>query len=102
MTQQFINGAVQPLLGAAYLFNIFFDPKSPASSLTIARDKLKSRMENEGVMESWTELLFQTIEGQLGADTPIPACTPHGDHPIMIFAWARWFVKEYLPERNLL
>lgn len=95
MTEQFVSGAIQPLAAAAYLSNIFLNDNAIASSLFMPRDFFAKVMKENGVMDSWIELIFQTVEGQLGADTPVPACTPHGDHPINIFAWARWFVKEY-------
>lgn len=97
MTDQFVSGAVQPLTAAAYLSNVLLDNSMLTSSLFLPRDFFTPIMKEKGVMDSWIELIFQTAEGQLGADTPVPACTPHGDHPINIFAWARWFVKECPP-----
>ena len=88
------NGWLQPIYAACYLHNLFYTSWNPVLSLVAARDRLTTLAEKCDVADSWKELIFQTIEGQLGADTPIPALTPHGDHPIKYFADACWIVSE--------
>lgn len=86
------SGWLQPIIAAGYIHNLFYTEEQPITSLFMAREKLTDLAKSCGIMDSWADLVFQTVEGQLGAKTPIPACTPHGDHPIQIFAWARWFI----------
>lgn len=101
MNEQFTFGALQPLLAAAYLHNLFLDGETiKMTNLTKIRDQYKKEMLEDGIAESWVELILQSVEGCFGPDTPIPACTPHGDHPIMIFALSRYIVTQLQKDRD--
>lgn len=93
VNEQAESGWLQPIIAAGYIHNLFYSSEQPVTSIFMAREKLSDAAKASGIMDSWADLVFQTVEGQLGPKTPIPACAPHGDHPIQIFAWARWFVK---------
>ena len=47
-----------------------------------------------GVPKTYTDALFQTIEAQLGEDTPVPNVKPVANTPTDFFALAIWIVKE--------
>ena len=83
---------VEVLVSAAYLHNLFYDGSLP--SIFEAREKLSPIAQKYEVPINATSLIFQAIEGQLGADMPVESCQPQGDSPNSKFAWACWYVEE--------
>lgn len=84
---------VEILIAAALLHNLFYD--GTPSSLFLAREKLRTFAEKIALPENGAEAIFQTVEGQLGDDTPIPACRPTPNSPAELFSWAVWIAQKY-------
>lgn len=80
------------LISAAYLHNLFYD--GTLLSLFKAREKLMPIAKECVVPINASSAIFQAIEGQLGADTPVESCIPHEGTPNAVFAWSCWFVEE--------
>ena len=47
-----------------------------------------------GVPQTYLDALFQTIEAQMGEDTPVPNVKPVANTPTDFFALAIWIVKD--------
>ena len=91
---------VDILVSAALLHNIFYDPDD-WKTLFLARQSLKDLAEKHNLGYNYYSALFQTIESQLGQDTPVPNCKPIDNSPTELFSYAVWFVKEYDPQSVL-
>ncbi len=87
-----VQSFVEIIKVAALLHNMFYN--GTVSSLFIAREKLTPLAIKYGVPENYISALFQTIESQLGDDTPVPQCRPIQGTPTELFAWACWFIDE--------
>lgn len=88
---------VDIVLAAALLHNLFYE-EDDFTTLFKARKELASIMEKEEAPQQVQDALFQTIEAQLGDDTPVPTSRPISNSPTELLAWAVWFVKEYEPQ----
>lgn len=89
------NGAqsfVEVIIVASLLHNMFYD--GTVSSLFLTREKLEPLARKHGIPDNYIDAIFQTIEAQLGDDTPVPQCKPIPNSPTELFAWACWFVDE--------
>lgn len=88
-----VQSFVVVIFAAGLLHNMFYD--GSITSLFLAREKLEPLARKYNIPNNYIEALFQTIEAQLGEDTPVPQCKPIPNSPTELFAWACWFVKEY-------
>lgn len=88
-----VQSFVVVIFAAGLLHNMFYD--GSITSLFLAREKLEPLARKYNIPDNYIEALFQTIEAQLGEDTPVPQCKPIPNSPTELFAWACWFVKEY-------
>lgn len=88
---------VDILLSAAILHNLFYDSED-ITTLFKARQMLDPVAEEQNIPQEVRNALFQTIEAQLGEETPVPLCKPAVNSPTELFAWAVWFAKEYQPQ----
>jgi KaiC/GvpD/RAD55 family RecA-like ATPase len=88
---------VDVLTSAALLHNIFYK-KDDFTTLYIARKELDSLVKETGIPQQVSDTIFQTIEAQLGDDTPVPTSKPPVGSPTEVFAYAVWVVKEFTPE----
>ena len=96
LTEQTHQSFVDVLVSAALLHNLFYDPQD-WKTLFSARQKLLPVAQECGVGYNFYSAIFQTIESQLGEDTPVPNCKPIDNSPTELFTYAVWFVKEYDP-----
>lgn len=86
---------VDILLVSALMHNLFFDPND-YTTLYKARFELDKLAEECEVRESMADLIFDTIESQLGEDPRVPAGSrPKPNTPQELFSNAVWFAKEY-------
>lgn len=97
-----MNGAVQQsfvdiLIASALLHNLFYDA-SDWTTIYTARKIMEPRALEGGIPVQVCDALFQTIEAQMGDDTPVPTSRPQPNTPTEVFAWAVWFAKEYEPQ----
>jgi hypothetical protein len=97
LTETAHQSFVDVLLVSALLHNLFYE-EDDWSSLFFARQGLLPVAEEMNINSTVTDAIFQTIEGQLGEDTPVPMCKPAPNSPTELFATAVWFVKEYAPQ----
>lgn len=88
-----VQSFVTVIFAAGLLHNMFYD--GSITSLFMAREKLEPLAKKHNIPDNYIGALFQTIEAQLGEDTPVPQCKPIPNSPTELFAWACWFVKEY-------
>lgn len=91
---------VDVLLVSALLHNLFFDPND-YTTLYMARVKLEDLSAECEIRASLADLIFDTIESQLGEDTLVAGSKPKPNTPQELFATAVWFVTEYKPEKEL-
>lgn len=99
---------VDALLVAAMLHNIYFDETKMVTSLFKAREEFDEIAGKEGIYqygplpEQMREMVWDTIEGQLGDCTPMSKTKPSPNSPQDLFATAvyiarqgwRWFFDE--------
>ena len=83
---------VDLIISASLLHNLFYD--GSLTSLFLAREKLTKVGKECKIPVNGLEPIFQAIEGQLGADMPVPGCQPNMDSPSGILANACWFAEE--------
>lgn len=97
-----LKGTVQQsfidvLIVSALLHNLFYD-ESDWTTLYIARSTIEPIARDGGIPQQVLDAIFQTIEAQLGDDTPVPTSRPQPNTPTELFTWAVWFAKEYKPQ----
>ena len=92
ITNNDIPSYVEVIKVAGLLHNLFYD--GTVSSLFVAREKLEPLAVKHGIPDNYINAMFQTIESQLGDDTPVPQCKPVSGTPTELFAWACWYVDE--------
>lgn len=94
------NAIEYTLIASAYLHNLFFDSKEYDGQNWIdlfkAREKLFSIGKKHDVTTDILDVIFTTIESQLGQDTPIPALRPKFGTPTQTFVEGIWLVKHYI------
>ena len=83
---------IDVMVAAGLLHNLFYDGTLP--SLFMAREKLMPIAKELNVPPQMAVGIFQTIESQLGDDTPVEALIPPGNSPNSVFAMACWLVEE--------
>ena len=88
---------VDLLIASTLLHNLFFKQED-WTTLYKARHTLLPIAQEMGIAEQVTDAIFQTIESQMGDDSPVPASRPQPNSPTELFAWAIWFAKEYKPQ----
>lgn len=91
------NSKIEPsffdvLRVASLLHNLFYN--GTMSSLFLAREKLLPIANKLHIPDNYINSIFQTIECQLGEDTPIPQCKPVPGTPMELFAWSCWYIEE--------
>lgn len=90
---------VDALLIAAMLHNIYFDEKKISTSLFKAREEFDTIADNESlyeygaIPEQLREMIWDTIEGQLGDCTPMSKTKPTPNSPQDLFATAVYVVR---------
>ena len=87
---------VDALLVAAMLHNIYFDEKHLMTSLFKAReefDYIADKNEYGPLPEQMREMVWDTIEGQLGDCTPMSKTKPSPNSPQDLFATSVWIVR---------
>lgn len=78
---------------AVLIHNLFYN--GTLASLFEAREKLTPIALECGLpTHDAINPIFETVEAQLGADTPVPRCAPAIGQPQELFAEACWFVSE--------
>lgn len=85
---------IEVLFAAAAVHNLFYD--GTITSLFVLRENVnkdKDKFEMEII-----EAVLQTVEAQLGDETPVPLCKPTVNSPTEIFALAVWIAKNYTPQ----
>jgi len=80
---------VETLIASSLLHNLFYD-KDDWTTLFKARQLLDTNM----ISPQISDAIFQTIEAQLGENSPILSIAPKPG-PTELFAIAIWTVKEY-------
>lgn len=85
---------VDIMKASAYLHNLFYD--GTISSLFKAREVLTDALAEILIKEEY-ESIFQTIESQLGEQTPVPLLKPTKNSPSDTFALAVWLTHNYEP-----
>lgn len=80
------------LVIAAFTYNLFYK-EDDITTLFKARKELMPLVIECRVPHSFIEPLFQTIEGQLGDNTPMTNCIPKPTTPSEMFANCIWFMK---------
>ena len=94
ITDNNVQSFVVIIIVAGLLHNLFYK-KDNLTTLFEAREKLEPLAHKYNIPSNYTEALFQTIEAQLGEDTPVSNCKPVPNSPTELFSWACWFVHEY-------
>ena len=90
---------VDALLVAAMLHNIYYYEKHLMTSLFKARDEFDEKAGKEGIYqygplpEQMREMVWDTIEGQLGDCTPMSKTKPSPNSPQDLFATSVWIVR---------
>lgn len=90
---------VDALLIAAMLHNIYFDEKHISTSLFKAREAFDKIADKEDIYEygplpeQMREMIWDTIEGQLGDCTPMSKTKPSPNSPQDLFATAVWITR---------
>lgn len=91
---------VDALIVAAMLHNIYFDEKHLSTSLFKAREEFDYIADMEGIYEfgplpeQMREMIWDTIEGQLGDCTPMSKTKPSPNSPQDLFATAVFIVRQ--------
>lgn len=91
---------VDALLVAAMLHNIYFDEKKIATSLFKVREEFDYIADKDDIYEfgaipeQMREMIWDTIEGQLGDCTPMSKTKPTPNSPQELFATAVYFTRE--------
>lgn len=76
------------LITSAFLHNLYFDEKDLVISIVKPRAEFLKIAEELGMPEQYTDAIFEAIEAQLGAATPIRACKPGANTPQEILSEA--------------
>lgn len=90
---------VDALLIASLLHNIYFDEKNLCTSLFKAREEFDSVADMEelyefgAIPEQFREMVWDTIEGQLGDCTPMSKTRPSPNSPQDLFATAVYITR---------
>ena len=95
LSTQYANALCDIMIVASLLHNVWYD--GSVTSLFRAREECLETAK-ELIDPRYVEQIFQTIESQLGDDTPVEKCRPTPSTPIELFSWAVWFVEEYKDE----
>lgn len=90
---------VDALLVASMLHNVYFDEKHISTSLFKAREEFDHIADNDDLYEygalpeQMREMIWDTIEGQLGDCTPMSKTKPSPNSPQDLFATAVYIVR---------
>jgi hypothetical protein len=87
---------VDVLLTATLIHNLFYDEED-WTTIYRARRVLEPVAKDMKINQQVTDAIFQTVEAQMGDDTPVPTSRPNPNTPTELFAWAVWFAKEFRP-----
>lgn len=100
---------VDALLVAAMLHNVYFDERKISTSLFKAREEFdyiadsNELYEYGAIPEQMREMIWDTIEGQLGDCTPMSKTKPSPNSPQDLFATAVFIVRNsanwFFPEK---
>lgn len=85
---------IEVLFAAAAVHNLFF-VEDDIPSLFKLRQVVKES--EETYEQELIEAVLQTVESQLGEDSPVPMCKPSVNSPTETFALALWIAKNYTP-----
>ena len=85
---------VDVLIAAALMHDVF--EKESWTYVFEAREKLPAIAEEVGLPEQLQDGIYEAIEAQLGNSMPVTKCKPQPGTPQETFAYAVWFVKNYL------
>lgn len=85
---------IEVLFAAAAVHNLFF-VEDDIPSLFKLRQVIKES--EETYEQELIEAVLQTVESQLGEDSPVPMCKPSVNSPTETFALALWIAKNYTP-----
>lgn len=95
LSEQTHQTFVDIMVSAALLHNLFYKEED-WRTLFDAKFYLEPIAEELKINYQIIETLFHTIQGQLGAKTPITDCIPKPGTPTEMFANTVWTVKNYL------
>ncbi len=98
LSEQTHQTFVDIMVSAALLHNLFYKEED-WRTLFDAKFYLEPVAEDLKINHQITETLFHTIQGQLGAKTPVVDCIPKPGTPTEMFANIVWTVKNYLTIR---
>lgn len=85
---------IEVLFAASAVHNLFYD--GTVTSLFKLREIVNANKERFNM--EVVEAVLQTVEAQLGDETPVPLCKPTTNSPTEIFALAVWIAKNYTPQ----
>jgi hypothetical protein len=88
---------IDVLLTSVFLHNLFYD-KDDWRTLFDARKILEPIAKEKGITSQISDAIFQTVEAQLGDDSPLPLIKPPANSPTELFSYSIWFAKEYAPQ----
>lgn len=85
---------IEILFAAAAVHNLFYKEED----FTTLFELRKVVYDQEATYDKEIiEAVLQTVEAQLGEDSPVPMCKPSANSPTEIFALAVWIAKNYIP-----
>lgn len=85
---------IEVLFAAAAVHNLFYTEEDLTSLFKLRQVVYSSDMEYEPEL---IEAVLQTVEAQLGEESPVPMCKPSVNSPTETFALALWIAKNYNP-----
>jgi len=85
---------VDMLIASALMHNIFYYEEDWIT-LFLARQAMLKYAIDHKIEPVAIDMIAQTIESQLGENTPIPLLKPTANSPGEVFATAVWFVNNY-------
>lgn len=85
---------IEVLFAAAAVHNLFFIEGDVTSLFKLRQVVNESDLDIEPDL---IEAVLQTVESQLGEDSPVPMCKPNVNSPTETFALALWITKNYTP-----
>ena len=102
---------VDVLFAAAALHRLYLIENMPITSLFSLREEYvltKEKIANDdnqtdlrqafAMVDDLMEAVCQTVEAQLGDETPVPMCKPTVNSPTEMFANAVWIAKNFTPQ----
>lgn len=85
---------IEVLFASAYVHNLFYNEEDITSLFKLRDVVYKNKKDYD--MEL-VEAVLQTVEAQLGEDSPVPMCKPSVNSPTEVFALSVWIAKNYSP-----